>query len=128
MRRLLPTMLLIACGAADGLPAEVTYEAHVAPILDRHCVRCHSEAGSLYAGVGVDEYRNARSSRIRSVCTAVSAEVVATYGDTLASASQPELGPCADWAVGSMPPGAKLRLSGQEQELLARWVAQGAQP
>lgn len=125
------TMLCVLAAAGcgvDGLPAEVSYEDHVAPVLARHCVRCHEEGGVLYAGVGVDQFLNARSTRVRSVCTAVGADVVFAYGDVLTSRSQPEAGPCGPWVVGSMPPGAKFRLTGAEQELLARWVAQGARP
>jgi len=121
-------LVLFTSGCASPLPADVSYAEHVAPVLQRHCVRCHEEGGQLFAGVGVDQFLNARSTRVRSVCTAVGAAVVEAYADELTSASQPEAGPCGPWAVGSMPPGAKYRLTGVEQELLARWVATGAQP
>ncbi len=126
MRLYVSSWCLWMVGCGSTLPETVTYTEHVQPILERHCVRCHAEGGPLYAGVGVEQYRNARSTRIRSVCTALDQGTVDAYGDVLRSEATPEAGPCADWVVGSMPPGAKFRLTQDERELLALWVAQGA--
>jgi hypothetical protein len=110
-------------------PAVPSYEVHIAPILQAHCVRCHERAEPDNGGVALDRYAPARSTRIRSACTALDPDLVEQYAGSLRSSSA-EAGEeaCARWTVASMPPGAMDHLSRYDQELLARWVATGAAP
>lgn len=114
---------------SSGVPAVPSYEQHVAPILEQRCVRCHTDATEDNGGVALERYASARSTRIRSACTALDPATVERYASDLRS-ERALVGEaaCARWIVASMPPGAMDHLSLYEQEVFALWVATGAQP
>lgn len=101
---------LAGCAQGDGtledvdpasLPPIVTWDDHIAPLLDRYCATCHSEAATvgLVAGYDYGSYAGAR-------CLYGGLEQ--TY-----------------FNQGSMPPGAAPRPDGRQDALLRRWQAQG---
>lgn len=110
------------------VPPTPSYAVDVAPIIDRHCTRCHTSAGRWDGGVELDGYLAARSTRVSMACTALDARLIDAYADVLVSAASPSSEPCAFWTPTSMPPGATPRLSLVEQATLARWIATGALP
>lgn len=122
-------MWVLASCEPQEPPDGLSYEVHVAPILEAHCVRCHAVADPDNGGVELDDYAPARSTRVRSACTALDPDLVEEYADALrsSSASSGEVA-CARWNVASMPPGAMDHLSRYDQELLVRWVSTGASP
>lgn len=85
-----------------GLPDQVTYNQHIKPLLDSHCVQCHATfrqgADRQGAPLGVD------------YDTYVAARASATRGNAAIQA-------------GTMPPGD--RLLQYDRSLFAKWVAQG---
>ncbi len=134
MVRLTLLLALSGCASvAESDPALLTgtpsYEADIKPILDEFCVRCHTSAGRLDAGVELDRYENARSARVKNTCVSVGRDVADSYGEHLLPvAGHGSKVPCEPWDLLSMPPGATPLLSLEQQVLLARWVATGAQP
>ena len=123
--------LLSACQTTTVDPAlyttTPTYTEDIQPILETWCVDCHSHDGVMYAGVELDTYASARSTRARSTCTAITPELIDRFGAYLLPlAGSDGQSPCAPWEPHSMPPGAMARLSVDEQILLARWVETGA--
>jgi len=104
-----------------------TYDADVAPILERYCVSCHTADGLMAGGVELNTYQSAFSARVKNVCTAITPAVVDRFGSSLRSPRHEVSDlPCADWDTYSMPKGAKLKLTLYEQLVLARWVETGA--
>lgn len=120
-------LILAGCAGAE-IPATPSYAADVQPVLEHHCVRCHTSEGRRDGGVELDQYASARSTRISSACTSIDPSVAEQYADALSPQADPEAAVCESWDYASMPPGAVDHLSLGEQELLARWVATGAQP
>ena len=110
-----------------GVAAEYpTYRSDIEPLYARHCSRCHGEDGRMDGGVELDSYVAARSTRVRSACVSIGADVIDTYADVLLpSAGYGDPVPCADWSPFSMPPGASVHLTLDEQLTLARWVELG---
>ncbi len=127
-------LLLGGCADVAGsdpavLAATPSYEADIKPILDDFCVRCHTHAGRLDGGVGLATYASARAARVKTTCASVGLEVAQTWGEhLLPAAGHGSDVPCEPWALLSMPPGAQPLLSLEQQVLMARWVATGAQP
>lgn len=142
---LLPA-LLAACATPevptpDG-PAP-SFAADIEPLLRERCLSCHTEPTRGNGGLGyvrvVDEhfpvdgdidYTIARATAVRAACTAISQEVADAYADTLVSVAYES--PCAGtyegeeiWARYSMPPGAGLKLSPEEQVMFVRWIEAG---
>ncbi|MBX2802220.1 MAG: hypothetical protein KTR31_31350 [Myxococcales bacterium] len=110
-------------------PDRPSYTYDVAPILQTHCVRCHTSDGRWDGGVELDRYETAASTAVRSACTALDPVVAERYGDLLLSVSATEgEAPCARWDVASMPPGALEHLSLMEQEIFGNWIATGMRP
>jgi len=109
-----------APGAAtlDGgaVPTNPTYAKDIAPIMDRHCVRCHEAGGVRYDGVVVDTYGGIADELDEVVCTSIGREVMDLYPDACQERED----------VFSMPPGAAERLDLIEQATLAIWVTNGA--
>ncbi|MCB9765552.1 MAG: hypothetical protein H6739_37605 [Alphaproteobacteria bacterium] len=128
------TLLALLLGCAPGplmdtgaLPEAPSYAHDVQPILEARCVRCHQRGRPMLAGVELDSYEAAHATRVSSVCTAISPDLVERFGDHLLPlAGSQDMGPCEGFRVLSMPPGASDPLPYDEQLLLARWVAAGA--
>ena len=130
--------VLLACDGTSGeqgLPANAvaveleapTYAEHIRPLFEQHCVSCHAHGAVMHAGVELDTYASARSVRVRNACTAISAELISEFGEHLIpQAGLAEQEACAPWEPLSMPPGATMRLSPDQQRMLAVWVANGA--
>ncbi len=109
-------MLLLALGCAvspaqDDTAASPSYE-EVAALFEVHCVRCHTHRESMYGGVELDTWEAANATRVKNACVSVSPE----RGRGLN---------CRGYAPLSMPPGATLRLSEEEQDLLMAWTLDG---
>ncbi len=123
------------CGPVtlSDVPAEVfaiepTYRAHVRPIFDTYCVACHTSLGTRAGGVELDRYESASAGKVHNVCVAVGPEVVEHFAAVMvpyARSGEPARAACEGWEVGSMPLGAKSRLTLEEQVILARWVETG---
>lgn len=137
MRRTFAAVLLslAACGEAtlDEVAPEVfelqpTYEAHIRPLLARHCATCHSGHGLRDGGVELDRYESAYSNRVRNTCVSVNAEVTERFAEYLLPVPRDGVARphCDDWEPLTMPPGARTRLTLEEQIILARWVELGA--
>ncbi len=103
--------LMTACGGGEGLleevdpeaaPANPTYAEHVAPIMDRYCVACHSEDAQPgeVDGFGYETCRKVRQNW---------GSVVWTVFETK-----------------TMPPGGAQRVTSVDQLTLQRWYEQGA--
>ena len=138
---LLSALLLTACdGGAPAagagarqpaaLPVELTaptYTEHIAPLLAVYCVDCHEHNAIMYAGVELDTYASARSTRVRSACTALTPSLISEFSAHLIPQDgHSDLSACAPWEPHSMPPGAMTRLTPDQQRMLAIWVANGA--
>lgn len=102
--------LLGGCALGDGtleevdpasLPPVVTWDDHIAPLLDRYCATCHSEAAGPGTVEGYDY-----GSLGGSICGFEGVE------ETL-------------FEEASMPPGAAPRPDARQEALLRRWQAQG---
>jgi hypothetical protein len=85
----------------EAIPAQVTWDDHVAPLMDRYCAGCHSEELVSGAPEGLD-YRRYAFAR----CTFEEIEEVTLQ-------------------EGSMPPGGARRLTGEDKAVLRRWASQG---
>ena len=84
-----------------ALPATVTYEAHLKPLLAKHCTECHSSDGRFGIQDGYDYGTYALS--------------VAYYAALKQAAIDEK----------SMPPGTKERLSSLEAALVLKWQTDG---
>lgn len=121
-----------ATAAADHATAAIeleapTYSEHIRPLLATFCADCHTHDAVMHAGVELDTYAAARSARVRNACTAISPELVEEFSDVLLPrAGHSDQDACETWAPLSMPPGAMMRLSPDQQRMLAVWVANGA--
>lgn len=102
--------LLAGCALGEGtieevdpasLPPVVTWDEHIAPLLDRYCATCHSEATDFGAAEGYDY-----GSLAGAICGFEGLE------ETL-------------FEEVSMPPGAAPWPDGRQEALLRRWRAQG---
>ena len=117
---------VLGCGAInlDEVPPEVwalepTYEQHVRPLFEKHCVSCHTSLGARSGGVELDAYES----------VAVEPEVVSRFAAVLEPfqrSGEPIRPACDGWEVGSMPAGARPGLLLEEQIILGRWVETGA--
>lgn len=139
-------LFTIACGPPD-LPADngpvPTFAEDVEPILREHCLRCHEDPKLLNHGLGyVRQPRRdgaalidpeiARANAVRSACVSVSPTVIEAYAASLYATSfeatcageHPRSGR-AVWEPMSMPPGADLKLSLEDQLTLVRWIDGG---
>lgn len=102
---------LIGCGDGDltleeadpaAAPAEPTWSAHVAPIIELHCVACHDPNSLTGAAEGI-AYDTCQATRRN---WDEFEEVV--------------------FEEGEMPPGGAMRLRDYEELILIRWHEQGA--
>ena len=106
-------VLLMACSAnAEPQDTGAPSWDEVSVVLETHCVRCHTHRESMYGGVELDTWEAASAAREKNTCTAVSPDKARGIN-------------CSDWAPLSMPPGAALRLSSDEQDLLVAWTVAG---
>jgi hypothetical protein len=140
MRALLLMLLLSsACGGrsleqADPsiMEAEPSYQLDIRPLYARHCTSCHDSHGVRAGGVELDRYETARATRVKSACTSITSDLIASYGEFLlpyrGDPPRLDLVPCGDWEPLSMPAGAQPRLTHAEQMILVRWVVTGANP
>jgi len=124
---------LAACGSEDantGADAlSPNYTQHIAPILQRACVPCHTSDGLRAGGVELDAYDSAKATAVKDACTAVTPDLITAYADVLKPVPRtdaPDRATCADWAPFSMPPAALDKLTPFEQVLLLRWIETGA--
>ncbi|MCB9671677.1 MAG: hypothetical protein H6734_19505 [Alphaproteobacteria bacterium] len=117
--------VLLLGGCEKPVPLEPSFEVDVAPILERHCTRCHTSLGRLDGGVELDTYAGARSTRVSSVCTSLDGAVLVGVEADLRP-GDPTV--CGAFATASMPPGAVEHLTVRDQEVLARWATTGALP
>jgi hypothetical protein len=137
MRRLLlPITLLGAalagCGSDDALATasslEPNYTHHIAPLLARACVSCHTRDGLRAGGVELDAYETARVTAVKNACVSVTPALIEAFAPVLKPverSSEPERPTCADWAPFTMPPDALDKLTPHEQVLLLRWIETG---
>lgn len=133
----LVALALAACGgdtidwsrvAAEARATTPTYSAQIEPLLRENCVECHTRHGLRAGGVELDLYESARSTAQHNACVSISEELIAQFAGALRAPlrERPGGGPCGDWKVFGMPPGASSKLSPYEQALLARWIEVGA--
>ena len=92
--------------------AKLTYEVDVRPILKAHCFQCHGEGGEKEGGLDL------RLRRLIAVGGESGPAIVP--GDPAASALIERV------RSGEMPPGDDKRLSDEDIQKLARWIAEGA--
>src|SRR4029077_7597806 len=100
-----------ALWAEETAPEQVTFEAHVRPILKAHCWQCHGEEEEMKGGL---DARLARS--------------LLKGGDSGPAIEAGKHGTSLLYervAAGEMPPGKK-KLAPREVEVLARWIDAGA--
>lgn len=84
----------------ESIPAVVTWDDHVAPLMERYCAGCHSDDVAVpAAGIAYD-------SREQTACDFEEIEEVI-------------------FEHGSMPPGGARRLDGWDRAVLLRWADQG---
>lgn len=114
--------LLLAAGCAPEepglreLPAQPTYHADVAPILERRCVACH-QAG------GIAPFPLQRFEQVAPMARSVAAAVTARRMPPLPAAQGAQAGAGED----ECPPIEDPRVMPDlEREAIARWVEQGA--
>lgn len=107
MSRALPVLLVLsACG---GVPRDVTYYAHVQPLLQEHCTRCHQPDG-----LGVGDFTDP--------------DVVLAFAERIqarAEAGTMPL-PVADPECRPYVGAEHMTLDASEKKLLRRWVERGA--
>ncbi len=104
--------LISLCGAATAFGAPIDFRQQIAPIFERHCVRCHSP-GNRKGDVSL-----ATSGDLESNEYVVAGDPEASYLLELVTSQ--------DGAPPAMPKKAKP-LSGGEVELLRQWVGHGAE-
>ncbi len=98
---------------------QVSYQADIRPVLDKHCVSCHVEGGegTVVSGLMLDSYDNLMKG------TKYGPVVIA--GDSLSSALNILVEGRADESI-RMPHGESSTLTPEEVQALKRWVDQGA--
>ncbi len=103
---------LVGCGSEPT--ATVSFRQDVNPILEQHCVSCHTEGGPGFrkTGLRLDSYEHLMAGR------------VITPGDTSKSPLLAFIHPSSDPGR-SMPLNAP-KLAKHEVDLISAWVAQGA--
>jgi hypothetical protein len=103
------------CGCADK---HVTYQAHVKPILDRHCVACHVPGGSGYqrSGVRLDTYD--------AIMTGTRFGAIVQPGSSVSSVLYRLLSGQLDPSI-RMPHG-QAGLTDTDVALVGTWIDQGA--
>ena len=109
-------VLIAGCGGAP----EVSYQADVKPIIDKHCKSCHTEGGEGVeaSGLVLDSYEDLmKGTRYGPVVIA---------GDSLSSALNILVEGRADESI-RMPHGGSSPLTVEEIQTLKLWVDQGAQ-
>lgn len=132
-RALLLLPLLSACAPVDPFdtgiaPAHPTFTDDVRPVMEQHCVRCHTDRDGTSGaredgGIAVDTWERAHSARVAIACSSVGTDIAQAYADALRTAYGP--GACAGLPQLTMPPGAMPKLTVAEQLVLVRWVADG---
>jgi len=106
-------VLGLASGAASALGQAVDFESQIKPLLSDRCFACH----------GPDE--NARKADLHLYSREGALEVI-TPGKPEASELFRRI-TVADPDDLMPPPDSKLSLSGEEKELIRRWIAEGAE-
>jgi hypothetical protein len=103
---------VLAAAAAAGPPDRVSYARDVQPLFDRKCTSCHPVAYP---------YLDLRRGRSYADLVRVPAETAPTFARVLPG--RPELS-----YLLTHPPDPSLRdlLTGNERELLVRWIREGA--
>jgi hypothetical protein len=146
MRTLALWSLIAACGPPDLPPGDgptPTFAEDVEPILREHCLRCHLDPSLTNEGLGyVLQPRSAgdttidpdiaRATAVRSACVSVSPTVIEAYADSLYAVAfdatcggeNPTTGSPV-WSPLSMPPGADIKLTVDDQVTLVRWIEGG---
>jgi mono/diheme cytochrome c family protein len=112
----LPAMLAIGC-AREAPP--ISYRDQVAPILAKHCVKCHVEGqpGTVASALQLDSYAaTMKGTRFGPVVLP---------GDPLSSVMVMLVEGRADPRI-TMPHGGTDRLTAEEIKALRDWVQQGA--
>lgn len=102
-------MAPLSCVSAAEIAVQPTFNADIAPILDRHCVQCHNPAGSM-PGLSLTSYDAVRAA-------------AATLRDSIANRTMPP------WFADSNQSVAfrnDARLSTAEIRALLNWIDAGA--
>ena len=106
-------ILLSACGQK-----EISYQADVRPILQQHCLECHTEGGEGYRKSGL------LLSQYEGLMTGTRFGTIIKPGDSLSSVLIMLIEGRADASI-KMPHG-KASLSKEKIDVLKKWVEQGA--
>lgn len=109
----------LALGACATEQREVSFAADVQPLFAERCGRCHvpGQAGHEASGLGLDSYE--------ALMKGTKYGQVVIPGDPLSSVLNMLIEGRADPSI-AMPHG-EAPLSPEEQQLVRRWVEQGAQ-
>jgi hypothetical protein len=109
-------------GAKTALPDKVSFNFHVKPILSDKCFACHGpDANKRKAGLRLDDEAGAKSEL---------AENPGKYAIIVSEPEQSELIArifSEDENVMMPPPDSHLQLSGNEKQILKKWIEQGAE-
>lgn len=114
----LAVVILAGCGRGEEEP-QVSFQADVVPILERHCLECHDAVGggTAASGFSVVSYNG--------VMQGTQYGPVVLPGDPDSSVLIQLVEGRADPSI-NMPHGDNRDLYASEKETLRRWVAQGA--
>lgn len=112
---LVPLFAAITAAAQETAPTvpdrSITFEQHVAPILEARCVKCHGE-GKLESGLD-----------LRRKFLIVKG---GDSGPAIVPGKPEESGLFTRLEKGEMPPKEEGRLDDKQRELIRRWIAAGA--
>lgn len=120
MLRMLPVAAsLVLLAGCERAPAEVSYQAEVAPILDKHCMSCHvpGQPGYVASGFDLEGYD--------SLMKGTRYGPVVLPGDPLTSVLVMLIEGRVDPSI-RMPHGGRAPMSQDEIKMIRTWVEQGA--
>lgn len=110
---------LVVAAGCERKPAEVSYKAEVAPILEKHCKSCHTpgQPGYVASGFDLEGYD--------SLMKGTRYGPVVLPGDALTSALVMLIEGRADPSI-KMPHGGANPMTDDEIKTIRTWVEQGA--
>ncbi len=122
--------MLIACGsdqigtpdfASDGIPAEISYNFDVKPILSDRCFNCHGpDEARREAGLRLDDPNSAYAELTDSPGKKAIVPKRVRHSEVMARIYS------ADPELLMPPPESKLTLNDREKAILSKWIEQGA--
>lgn len=120
IRRQIGVLVLAGFIAGCSKQAQVSYQADVKPVIDKHCVTCHVEGGkgTETSGLVLDSYE--------SLMKGTKYGPIVIAGDSMSSALNILVEGRADESIRMPHEGASV-MTPDEVQTLKLWVDQGAQ-